>query len=365
MPTGDFLRQIIGSTNISDATLKKLLRKRGIFTGECSRKDLAPYLIRTGLSPNEYNTLIEMYKTKENQLKSVVRSIRWNSNEDLIEAIPEGFDFDSLLEDSLGVCELVSNPQFSAVNTDPNHVEVSFEIRRKDITKNLGDNVSFHKGILEIKKDSGQVAQINMTITHTSKETLAFANSLSTSLVNHFKQNGHIDSKEEIIKIKFHDFDNKSRVLFLKDLTQKVLYTSLTFRDTKNARICIDENKSNPPDKILWMRDKIDDMSLTGKDLHKIFYLDDDSFFEYLLLFGLTCSYDYQSQDFNANCKIDFSFSKRKDLLDGSELNLDIVVTDIKTNSTSKVSKDKASKIILDSLEKYKLEMYHQYKKAV
>lgn len=45
LPTGDYLRQLIGQTNVNPSELKKLARKRGIFTSSDNKKTIGPLLI--------------------------------------------------------------------------------------------------------------------------------------------------------------------------------------------------------------------------------------------------------------------------------------------------------------------------------
>lgn len=70
----------------------------------------------------------------------------------------------------------------------------------------------------------------------------------------------------------------------------------------------------------------------------------------------------FESDEFNAKCTIEYSFGTNRKILDDSELTLNINVSDIKKSDDRKFSKNEASKIILDSLEKYKLEAYERYK---
>lgn len=363
VPTNDYLRQIIGNSYITEANLKKILRQRGVFTSSSSKKIIAPIIIKTGISPNEYNQLADSYKSSENQLKSKNRSIAWQSKDSLIDSIPANFDYSSLLEDDFGTCNLVSQPYFVTIDNNPNCIALDFEIERKDLTKNLGENITHHSGRLELKKDD-QEMQVSININHTSKETLKFINILTKNTIEHFKSEGRIDKDAEIINIRFYDFNNKNRILFLLQLSQKVLYTDLTFKDTKNVQICPDDDISNPPDDIKWMRDKIENLKLSGRELHNTFFIKEKNYFDYILMFGITCSYYFEGDDFTANCEVEYEFSSKKDLSDGSELTLNINVTDIKTNDNKNISKSKASKLILDSLEKYKLESYKEYKKT-
>jgi hypothetical protein len=112
----------------------------------------------------------------------------------------------------------------------------------------------------------------------------------------------------------------------------------------------------------MWMRDKIDDLSMQGKDLHSTFFVQDDYYYEFILLFGVVCQYSYFCNGFSGDCKIQFEFSDRK-VTNESELTLNINMISLGSNDLS-VSKNKAKKEILDSLEKYKLEAYQTYKKT-
>ena len=54
LPTRDFLRQLMGHTMVKEASVKKILRGRGIFSGSGAKEVTAPLLIKTGISPSEY-----------------------------------------------------------------------------------------------------------------------------------------------------------------------------------------------------------------------------------------------------------------------------------------------------------------------
>lgn len=357
LPTGDYLRQLIGQTNVNLSELKRLARKRGIFSSDDSKKIIGPLLIKTGLSPYEYSELRESYKEKEDNPKYKTRSIAWSSNSTLYEAIPKEVDYDSLLESQFGVCKLVRPPEFVAEN--PNYISLDFEMSREDLTKNFGENITYHKGRVELKKEDGEM-EVNLSLTHTAPETKDFANALVDKVITNFKNEGHIDRNEEIKSIRFKDFSNDNRVKFLNELTQQPKYSVLSFIDTKHIHFSPDKNKSEPPQKLLWMRDKIDDLSMKGKDLHSTFFVEDDSYYEYIQVFGLICHYSYSCSDFEGKCKIQFEFSG-SNITNETELTLNIDMINLEVNNSG-MSKNSAKKKILNSLEKHKLEAYIKYR---
>jgi hypothetical protein len=230
---------------------------------------------------------------------------------------------------------------------------------REDLTRNFGENTTFHKGRVEFKKDSDKM-EVHLSLTHTATETRDFANKIVDKVINHYKETGHIKKSDDIKSIKFKDFTNEGRVRFMNDLTQRAEHSVLTFIDTKHVHFSPDENKSNPPEKLMWMRDKIDDLNMQGKDLHSTFFVQDDSYYEFILLFGLTCQYSYACNGFAGKCKIQFEFSDSK-ITNESELTLNINMINLEINDLG-ISKNKAKKEILDSLESYKLKAYELYK---
>lgn len=113
LPTRDFLRQLIGQSKVKTGELKSVLRSRGVFTGSDDKKVSGPILIKTGLSPVEYIDLRESYKTKEESPKSKTRTIKWHSDNNLLEAIPDMIDYEPLLNDQFGVFSIANLSGFT------------------------------------------------------------------------------------------------------------------------------------------------------------------------------------------------------------------------------------------------------------
>jgi hypothetical protein len=360
LPTGDYLRQLIGQTDVRSSELKLIVRRRGIFTCDDDKKITGPIIIKTGLSPYEYLELRDSYKTKEESPKFKTRSTAWKSDSPLLDCIPdESIDYKSLLNDQFGVCQLVSPPYFVAENSNPNHIVMEFEISRSDLTKNFGQNTTFHKGRVEFKK-SGGGTDVVLSLTHTSKETKDFANKVSNAVIKHFKSEGHINQDEEMKSIKFSDFNNENRVKFMNELTQVAAYSKLKFIDTNDIHFAPDLLKT-PPKNLDWMKDKIEDLKLKGKGLHSTFFVNDKEYHEFIKLYGMNCEYIFECDGYSGTCKILFEFSESDDVMDGAELTLNIVMIKIEINESG-VSKVDAKKEILESIEKCKMELYDKYR---
>jgi hypothetical protein len=362
LPTGDYLRQLIGQSKVKPKELKGLIRNRGVFTASDDKEIIGPILIKTGLSPFEYTELRETYKTKEESQKSKTRTIGWASETPLIDSIPESIDYEALLNDHFGVYQLASAPGFTAAEGNPDHVYMDFEISRNDSIKNIGENVSLHKGRVEFKRDS-ETKDVKISLTHTAPETKSFGSKVSNELIRHFKEQGHIDSDEEIVTIKFSDFSNQKRVQFLNELTQKARYSLVSFVDTRDIHFAPDESVPGPPEDLAWMKDKIDDLRIKGKSLHSTFFVKDSKFHPFISLYSVACDYTFSTSNYQGSCRILFEFSEGEEVSEGSELTLNMTMLKLDVNEEG-TSRATIKKAILDSLEKFKIEAYKKYKFA-
>ena len=360
LPTRDFLRQLIGQTRVKNSELKNVLRARGVFTGTEQKESIGPILIKTGLSPSEYVDLRDSYKTKEESSKSKSRSINWNSQSNLLESLPETIDHEKLLNDQFGVLSVSSLSEFTALNDDPDHIYMDFSIDRHDPVKNWGQNTVTHRGRIEIRK-SDDKKSLSISLTHTAPETVDFGNKISSALIKHFKDKGHISQDENVKIIKYGDFSNESRILFLNDLTQNASHSMLKFSDTKDIHFSPDHSVSNPPASIAWMKDKIEDMKMKGKDLHSTFFVSDKSIHPFIQLFGLQCDYLLDGSNCTGTCRILFEFSDSDEVSVG-ELTLNISMIKLDSNEEG-LSRSSVSKLIIESLERYKMEAYEKHKK--
>lgn len=360
LPTGDYLRQLLGQSKVKPNDLKNILRSRGVFCGSDTKEIVGPILIKTGLSPYEFTEIRETYKTKEESQKTKTRSISWKSNVPLIESIPDVIDYVSLLNDSFGVCQLTNAPGFAALNDNPDHIYMDFEISRNDSIQNWGENISHHKGRIEFKKTDGG-KNISMSLVHTALETKDYGNRISEALIEHFKETGHIDKDEQIKTIKYADFTNEGRVQFLNELTQKASHSLVEFVDTKDIHFSPDNLISNPPKDLIWMKDKIEDLKIKGKGLHSTFFVKEMKFHKYIKLIGLSCDYSFSTSDCTGKCRILYEFSDYDESNESAELILNITMLKLEINDSG-ASRMQVKKQILDSLERFKMESYDKYK---
>lgn len=359
LPTRDFLRQLIGQSKVKATELKGVLRARGVFTGSDQKEVTGPILIKTGLSPFEYVDLRESYRTKEESPKSKTRTISWHSDSNLLESIPEVIDYEALLNDQFGVFSVSRMSGFTTLNDNPDHIYMDFEIDRRDAVKNWGENLVTHSGRIEIRK-SNDGKSLNLSLSHTAPETMDFGNKISTALIKHFKSEGHIRQEDQVTIIRYADFTNESRVLFLNDLTQNVSHSMLTFVDTRDIHFSPDHGVPNPPANIAWMKDKIEDMKMKGQGLHSTFFVSDASIHPFIQLFGVQCDYNFHGVNCSGTCRILFEFTDKEDST-GGELTLNLSMIKMEANGDG-ISRSSITKLIIESLERYKMEAYEKHR---
>src|SRR3546814_12912963 len=96
---------------------------------------------------------------------------------------------------------------------------MDLEIDRRDPVKNVGEKTATQSGSIEIRKIDGGKS-LNISLCHTAPETMDFGNKISSTLIKHFKSEGHIEQNDDVTIIRYADFTNESRILFLNEFTQ-------------------------------------------------------------------------------------------------------------------------------------------------
>lgn len=359
LPTRDFLRQFIAQPIITAKTLKNILRDRGVFCSSSDKADLGILLIKTGLSPYEFQELKALLKIKESTPKFKTRTIKWVSDKDLVDCLPD-INYDGLIDNQFETLRLLNVSDFTMINHNPNHGCIDFELERDDLLQNLGKNQTKHKGQIEFKKDSISET-LTISLTHTADETSRFCDKVVKKFIQTWTEKNFIPKDEELVIIGFADFDNKSRIAFFKELTRNPT-SWLTFKDTENISFGPDEKEKTLPSEIHWMENRVDSSNMGGKDLHSLFFVSDEKILPYIKLYGVKCNYDINYEDITGTASIDFEFSSVDTSSKSSnELVLTIKVS-VKQNKSS-ISRSQLEKEIIASIEVNKLKFYQQYAK--
>lgn len=356
IPTGDYLRQFIGNSMIKAADIKDILKKRGIFSSSNDKKILGPILVKSGISPVEFDVLKESIQTKEENPKIQTRKLKWKSDDSLLDAIPHDFDLSDLIDDPFGTISIDNAPGFTVAGDgkDTNHLIAEIIIKRNDKTKNFGDDVSYHKCSVELKLD-GDNFDLTVLTQHSSKETLSLVNKITNRVHKHLKENSHV-SDAPIEKILFGNFTNENRIDFLIAMAKSnAMY--LHYQDMKKIHMSPDENvQGKVPTEIALFEKKIKDLMFKGKNLDSSVFLKDKDLKKYIKLCGVTSSYELNDNEHRGSCLVRIYFPEFDN---NSELLMEVE----NLNISKKLAVEKKSDVKLQILKIFETKKLGLYKK--
>jgi hypothetical protein len=306
LPYGEQLRGFMEQSFVGKGDLKDLLRRRGVFTCNAEKNDTIPILVATILTPSEFDSLRECQNLKEDNPKIITQTIEWQSSETLFDSIPERLDINSVLDLEFSNFKVVGSPTFIPVEGNPDRIKMDFSVEREDMSKSWATNRSIFPGSLELKKiEEGN--EIKLVVTHTASETKQVASKISSRLVKHFQERGHIDASKEVDRILFSRFLNPQRILYLLSLTEKCESTMLDFIDIVDVEFSPD--LSNPlPQGIEWMEERINDLKLNGNALHKTFFFRERRYHEHLNLYKVDAKFKFNAKNLQGECVISVGF---------------------------------------------------------
>lgn len=312
LPFGDNLRPLIASSSsLSDSDLKNLLAHKGVFISSSDKEKTVPLITMSLLSPLEFEELREKQKDKEATVKRRNRELKWDSEETLFSALKGvNIPLAELIPKRSSNYEVINLGKLRPVESNHNHLKLSYEIERTDRTKDWATQHSNHQGVLELRlSEDKEVLMIAME--HTADETHE-VNEQSVKYIKDYLSTKNYVSSDRPKKITFGDFSNESRVKFLLNLLNDALDGSDTFsfKQITNVEISIDTNQTLP-EQIKWMEDKVSNMKFTGKSLHETELLKNPKFHSSLIFSGVKASYSFESAASTGDCTFEFGFSSR------------------------------------------------------
>lgn len=324
LPFGESLRLILQHDSIKDRERRQLLRMKGVFVNNSDEDSTFPILTTSLLSPNEFEFLKESLQAKEDREKIITRTLDWESNKNLIEAIPDDFDIQQIIKSNFPKYKVVGNPNFSMVDKNPNKISLNFKCETTNYSKAWFRGKSEFKGQVTFEKVTSKDNKVQLQIIHTSPETTDIAEKVSKNLEKHFKANSYMNPQKEIQRILFRDFSNAERIAFFLSMTEGneiFNFTKATYLD-----IGPDPNE-NLPDNINWLElAKVRELNINGEVLHNLPFLKDKELHKFMEIAEMEIMYNFTLPSAEGNCKIKFGFSNYFNSRIGNiELVVDIV----------------------------------------
>lgn len=305
LPQGDLIRQLLIKSNITDTNVNYLLRGKGVFLGHNEKNNSVPLLMKSLMSPKDYFGLYETQKTKEETLKYRTSSIKCNSN----------FDFSNILCDEINLHSLVVSkhtykPNYKVIGNpsfyfeDENTAIFEYQIERENILSDWTNNKTFHKGAISLKKISDNDIQISVQQNSTTKETFEVNNLVMGVLKERLLKKSIINSNEDIITVKFNDFDNSSRINFFYSFSRSFnIY--IDFKSITDIDLNLDENVESHEDVKMFL-DEIDNLKLSGKGLQNHVLLTNVKYFPKLIFGAVKVRYKLNYGGFEGYALINF-----------------------------------------------------------
>ncbi|MBK9140596.1 MAG: hypothetical protein IPM17_17880 [Verrucomicrobia bacterium] len=360
LPCGESLRGFMEQPFIRAADLKRTLRGRGVFLGRNDKADTIPALVCCLLSPREFDDLRECQATREDNPKTMTRTILWNGRRPLLEAIPADLNLAALVVGDYVNYRVIGVPAFVPVDGNPDHVCCEFEIERTDLTRNWAATKSNFRGKLEIQR-SATGRSITFVLTHTAGETKDLNCKLVEWLKERFKTNGDVRSECEIETVLFSSFDNERRVGFFLSLIRGLKAAGFESCGTTEFQVCPDEETTLPA-RLKWMGDGVDDLRFNGRALENTFFIKEKEYHKYLLLHGMEGKFKFECPIARGNCAVVFEFPDYGSSKDsGVEFEVNISGLALEPGH-SEVNRTEVKEELLRRINEYKLAQFEKFR---
>jgi len=360
LPYGESLRQILLHPSIKDADIKQLLKLKGVFVENIADESTFPLLITNLLSPSEFNFLKEKIKSREDREKIITRIFDWDSNVNLISAIPDNFNIQEIVKSNYPRYKIVGSPNFAQEGDDPNKIFLEFKCETENYSKDWYRAKNEFKGTVSFEKIKDLNNKVQLQIVHTSSETTDVANKVVNNLEDYFKSNRYMNSNNEIEKIIFSDFTNDQRIKFFLSFTKG----NDVFSFVKSSFIDISHDSTkNLPKGIDWMElAKVRELNIDGDGLDKLIFFTDKTLHQYMELCEMEIIYNFSVLGVEGECRVRFGFHgyfKKK--ISNTEFVIDIPKITPKENYLG-ITESTLRINLLKEFEKLKSEKYELLK---
>ena len=310
------------------------------------------------LSPREFDDLRECQASREDNLKTMTRTVRWSARRPLLEAIPTDLDLGALVVGDYVNYKVVGAPAFVPIGNNPDNICCEFEVERTDLSRNWASTKSNFKGKLQIERAAGG-GSITFVLTHTAGETKELNSKLVKYLTEHFKTSGDVARDCEVETILFSSFDNERRVDFFLGLTRGLKAAGLDSSGTTEFDVCTDENTTLPAE-LKFMGEGVDDLRFNGRALENTFFIKDKKYHKFLLLHGMEAKFTFEFPVARGTCTAMFEFpdfGAEKDVGTEFEVNISGLVL---ASGQGDVNRTEVKELLLRRINEFKLTQFEK-----
>lgn len=362
LPQGDNIRQLLVKSNISQSNINQLLREKGVYLGHSEKNNSVPLLMKSIISPNDFETLYSTQKTKEDSIKYRTASIKCQSNFNVADVFSGSLDLNQSVVEKHTYkpnYKVLGNPMYYFENE--NTAIVEYKIERENLLNDWSNNKTYHTGSVIIKKISEEDIQVTIQQNSTSKETLEVNNIIINNIKKILNQNSIIRNKEDFISIKFCDFDNTNRINFLNSFASEFCIY-LEFKSITDVDLYLDPDVNSHQD-VRTFLEEIDNLKLNGKVLQNHILLNNPIYFPKLIFGSIKHKFKLNCSGFEGIATLNLSFPEYvKNKNENSELQISIDLLLNKEYRNTK-TENEVRKKILNFIEKKKIDSFNHFRK--
>jgi hypothetical protein len=306
LPFGENLRAYLDQTFVKDSDLSELLRARGVFVQGAEKEDLVLLLVTTLISPSEFESLLECRRDRDSKEKIINRRRSWKSTRTLQDAANASVNLSDVPFENSEKCKLIGKPVITAIDGDPNNIELNFTIQRTRMSMDWSNEDSQYSGKVILKKEEID-GHIVMTIKHTSPETKDVAEKYAKLIEDSLQASGDIGDPSQEDQILFSSFDNIQRADFFLSLTggcgrDELVFEKLTHLDAHTVP------GADPPDSCKNLVMGLEQLKLRG-ELHKSAYLQMRELYPFIYFYRMDARFKFKVAGAEGECAVRYEFA--------------------------------------------------------
>lgn len=360
LPQGDKIRQLLTNPNITYSNINNLLREKGVFLNTNNKNNSIPNLMKSIVSPSDFQELYETKRTKEDSLKFRTATIKCNKEIELQEVFSREIHLNKKIEDSFDY-----QPNFKLnVNPSPYFEDgkaiYEYDIERDNLLEDWTSNKSYHKGAVIVSKSSDGKLELTIEQNSTSKETQKINEILTKEIRNVLVKENLINQDDDYIRIKFNHFSNANRIQFLYHFTREFCIY-LDFISVTDINVTLDEKEKAHQDVKVFL-DEIDSLKLNGKVLQNHILLKNNKYHSKLIFTAITLKYKFDIDGVKGTCNLDISFP---DYISRNDENAELQISinfKIKKEHKKIATENQLRKKVYKFIEKNKIDGYNKHR---
>ena len=291
LPQGDNIRQLLVKSNITEASVNAFLKEKGVFLGSTEKNNSVPLLMKTIVSPHDFENLYEIQKNREENYKHRTASINCERNFKLTDIFNDPINLNQAIIDRHTYrpdYKIVGNPNFYFEG--PESAIFEYKVERENALNDWTTNKTYHHGSLRIDKDTSGVIHISVQQNSTSKETQEVNSILLSYIKEKLNSESLIKKDDSFISIRFNDFNNTNRIKFLYSFAKNLsIYTK--FISLTDINLYLGPAVAGHADLENFLAE-IENLKLRGKSLHNHVFIKSDKYHEKLLIASINLKYE-------------------------------------------------------------------------